>query len=481
MAEGESRQNQPESIGQEANSDQTGGALSEHSSGESATSRRSKFSETDYEFRGTNNVPGSISLFINTALGSGILNFPRAYMRAGLVSALLLQIIFGCIAGPPQIILAYCSDIVKKNTYHEVILFCGRAWSILACVVVALYCFGACVTFQVIIGDQSDNLYLALLGEDFSNHWYADRKFTIFWTAVLCIAPFIFPRKMQFIKYVSFIGTSSVLYIVIIIFAMFFLARPSPPPPIPIMPDRIADVVMLIPTLCFGYQCHLSGIPIYACLKERNIRTHTKVIIFVMFFVTAVYVVAGIFGLLTFGHATPHDISMGYDARRVEVLLLNFAILLAQIATYPMLCFCGREAIGLMCLEIMGIQKDTTVGRPELIRRVAISSVWLIVSTLLAMFVPNITTVISVIGGLAGLIIFFFPGLCLYEVSDWKFKDKRPPSGGKEWLMVTTSLCYMTFGVILFFWTTIQSLMEIATGEKIVKFAEQAAAASKDL
>jgi hypothetical protein len=71
--------------------------------------------------------------------------------------------------------------------------------------------------------------------------------------------------------------------------------------------------------------------------------------------------------------------------------------------------------------------------------------------------------------------------LCLYEVSDWKFKDKRPPSGGKEWLMVTTSLCYMTFGVILFFWTTIQSLMEIATGEKIVKFAEQAAAASKDL
>jgi hypothetical protein len=59
----------------------------------------------------------------------------------------------------------------------------------------------------------------------------------------------------------------------------------------------------------------------------------------------------------------------------------------------------------------MGIQKDTTVGRPELIRRVAISSVWLIVSTLLAMFVPNITTVISVIGGLAGLIIFFFPGI----------------------------------------------------------------------
>ena len=31
----------------------------------------------------------------------------------------------------------------------------------------------------------------------------------------------------------------------------------------------------MIPVICFGYQCHVSVIPIYSCMKHRNIKHFT--------------------------------------------------------------------------------------------------------------------------------------------------------------------------------------------------------------
>ncbi|CAG0915147.1 unnamed protein product [Notodromas monacha] len=418
----------------------------------------------EYEFAGTNNIPGSISLFINTALGSGILNFPYAYKVAGGVAiGLTFQWIFGFLASPPHVILAYCSDKTKKNTYHECMSYCGRACKVIAAVVIVLYTFGACVTFQIILGDQSDNLFLAFLGSDFDTHWYSNRKFTIFWTAVVFVAPFVFPKKMEFIKYASFFGTASVIYMTLLIVVQFFVVKTNPE--IPTSPNHWSDVIMLVPTMCFGYQCHLSSIPIYSCLRGRDFKTHIGIVAFIMTFVTITYTLAGTFGVLTFGINTPHNITSGYDASRIEVLLLSVAIAVAQVATYPMLCFCGREAMGILYLEAFRIPKESTVGRPELIRRVVISALWLLASTCIAAFVPNITVAIRMIGGLAGLIIFFFPGLCLFNVVQ-EDPDKKGfwPEKRRSKILLVASFFYMLFGFVLFIGTTTKAVMEIAKG-----------------
>lgn len=48
--------------------------------------------------------------------------------------------------------------------------------------------------------------------------------------------------------------------------------------------------------------------------------------------------------------------------------------------------------------------------RHDLIRRCIISIVWFISSLLIALYVPNIAVVIDVLGALAAMFIFFFPG-----------------------------------------------------------------------
>ena len=52
-------------------------------------------------------------------------------------------------------ILGYCSDIKGTSNYQDVVHSVCGPWAQLACAVsITLYCFGTCITFLIIIGDQ---------------------------------------------------------------------------------------------------------------------------------------------------------------------------------------------------------------------------------------------------------------------------------------------------------------------------------------
>jgi amino acid permease len=56
-----------------------------------------------------------------------------------------------------MLILVYCSDLNKDNTYHDVLLsMCGKRAQQLAAASIMSTCFGIGVTFLIIIGDQYD-------------------------------------------------------------------------------------------------------------------------------------------------------------------------------------------------------------------------------------------------------------------------------------------------------------------------------------
>jgi len=56
-----------------------------------------------------------------------------------------------------MIVLVYCAQVHISASYQDVVLACcGRATYKFCSLVVALYSFGTCVTFLIIIGDQWD-------------------------------------------------------------------------------------------------------------------------------------------------------------------------------------------------------------------------------------------------------------------------------------------------------------------------------------
>lgn len=56
-----------------------------------------------------------------------------------------------------MLILAYCSDLSRCNSYHDVLKqMCGRVAQFCSACSIMMTCYGICITFLIIIGDQFD-------------------------------------------------------------------------------------------------------------------------------------------------------------------------------------------------------------------------------------------------------------------------------------------------------------------------------------
>lgn len=75
----------------------------------------------------------------------------------------ITQLLIGILAST-MFILVYSSDINKDCTYHDVLLsMCGKRSQQLSALSIMLTCFGICITFLIIIGDQYDRSEFASL------------------------------------------------------------------------------------------------------------------------------------------------------------------------------------------------------------------------------------------------------------------------------------------------------------------------------
>ena len=82
-----------------------------------------------------------------------------------------------------------------------------------------------------------------------------------------------------------------------------------------------------------------------------------------------------------------------------------------------------------------------------MIVRYVVVTVWFFLSLILAIVIPNIGDVIKLLGSLAAVFIFIFPGLCMFKCtirSDPSFLLK------KSWAMIAMSLVFMGLGGFIF-------------------------------
>lgn len=398
-------------------------------------------------FSGSSRV-AAIFLIINAALGAGLLNFPQAFDQAGgiltavCVQAVLLVWILGAL-----LILAHCSDQTGASTLQDVLEgVCGRKGLVACALCIALYCFGTCVTFQIIIGDQFDRVLSSLHGPDFCHFWYMNRKFTITASSIILILPLCYSRRIDFLKYVSYLGVSAIVYVVaLVVYEKYF--GNFVPGPIKTKPDEWTDVFFVVPVICFAYQCHVSVIPIYACLEERNLRNFSVCVVTAVGVCVLTYSLAGVFGYLTFGGSVESDVLESYSGSSMLVLAGITSVAVKTFTTYPILLFCGREAVSNLYVLFAG---EPDVALTEKRRRYTIATVWFALTLVLSVVSPNIGVVIDILGSLAAIFIFVFPGICWMQSTLHKDpliilnKDKFCVLGAVLFILLGTFL----FGVV---------------------------------
>ena len=207
-----------------------------------------------------------------------------------------------------------------------------------------------------------------------------------------------------------------------------------PPADIPEKPQSFTSLLSAIPSLLFAYQCHVSAVPVYASMRQKSANSwltgeflsllmsiNLKLFLVVtisLILCCIVYTLTGTFGYLTFGADVNNDILVSYSATDPLVIAARVLMAVAMITSYPILHFCGRAAffsitgLDAFDLNITPEQKRKT----ELRRRVVATCIWFLTALMLAIFIPNITDVISVIGSLAAFFILIFPGLIIMQL-----------------------------------------------------------------
>lgn len=394
----------------------------------------------------------SAFLLVNTALGAGMLNYPYAYDQiGGILAAGLIQVILLIFISSTMFILVYCADFNKDDTYHDVLLsMCGKRAQQIAAVSIMLTCYGICITFLVIIGDQYDRLFNSLL--DDPNIWYLGRKFTIFLTSLLFIWPMCYAQRLDFLRHASALGMFAMLYVAFLtVYEHYVLDEDTinslvAKAKIPLHEEKInhfstktnnsdsqkimttiaeenakksfqwLNSLIVVPILCFAYQTHEVIVPVYACMKERSIRKFMKSSVLALIILFFLYNLVGAYGYSTFGSQVGPDIMSLYDGKDPIVVIGIIALVVKFITTYPPLMFCGRGALDGLYGELRGLTSEE-MKLTSSSRRVIITTGWFFTTVLLAVFAPDISVTLQLLGSMASINVFVFPGMCLISLT----------------------------------------------------------------
>ncbi|UXI14228.1 putative sodium-coupled neutral amino acid transporter 7 [Sarcoptes scabiei] len=361
-------------------------------------------SEIDNRNRGKITWIMASFLLINAALGAGLLNYPVAYDRlGGIVFATIIQIFAAILMITTILILIYCAELTGENSYHGVMReMCGRRVMQFSATSIAITCFGICVTFIIIIGDQFDRIFGTYIGSDFCRQWYFNRIFTMSATAIIATWPMCYFRRIDFLRHINVLGVLASIYIIFLNF------------------------IAALPVVFFAYQTHEIVIPVYDSMSTKSIKNFSKSFLSAMIVLLFLYCLAGSFGYLTFGSKVAPDIMLMYNARDPIVLAGIIALIIKMITTYPPVVFCGRDTIVRLLLnrnenqnidDYLILENRSTIISNEQRYNIIITTVWNSVVLILAILIPNITIAIGFLGSLASCNVFIFPGLALLGVS----------------------------------------------------------------
>ncbi|KAE8608078.1 hypothetical protein XENTR_v10011392 [Xenopus tropicalis] len=409
---------------------------------------------------------GAIFIMLKSALGAGLLNFPWAFNKVGgMHTAIMVELVSLIFLISGLVILGYASSLSKHSTYQGVVKdLCGPAIGKLCGICYIINLFMICVAFLRVVEDQleklcdsihSNNTLYAM--SEVSQSWYMDPRFAITVLCLVIILPLSIPKEISFQKYTSILGTLAACYLTVMIIIKYYVMEH----PVLIKHEfssnaaSWASMFSVVPTICFGFQCHEACVTIYSSMKNKCLSNWAAVSVVSMLICLLIYSFTGIYGSLTFGEAVAADILMSYPGNDVAVIIARLLFTISIITIYPIILLLGRCVIQEAWLNHREKSLFVTLTYERCVR-VVITVLWILVTLLIALFVPDISEVISVIGGISAFFIFIFPGLCLVCAVESEPMNTKAKSCLTAWGAISV-VC----GAFVFGQSTTIAVMEI--------------------
>ena len=292
--------------------------------------------------QGASRASSFISL-IKTIVGAGLLSMPLAFSTDGIVVGLLIVLLAAITSGYGLFLQAYVSKYVAKGhaSFFNVCSVTYPALSVVFDIAIAIQCFGCAVSFLVLIGDLMPTVLPHVPGIPVENV----RTFWILASAIPCV-PLSFLKNLDSLKYTSILGLGAIAYLCALVVAEFALGHVPKElrGEIRLTPKSVTGVFSTFSIIVFAFTGHQNMFSIINEAENKSLVSLTALINMAILSASALFIVVGVSGYLTFGDFVGGNVVLQYPSS-VWTQFGRFAIVFMVVFLFPLMLHPARISV----------------------------------------------------------------------------------------------------------------------------------------
>ncbi|ORX90797.1 hypothetical protein K493DRAFT_330789 [Basidiobolus meristosporus CBS 931.73] len=371
------------------------------------------------EYDDTSNDPhrtrtgSSVGAYFNIVCviaGTGTLQLPLAVSQAGWIGVgmIILSAIIAIYTGGLLIKCLYYDGVSRLPDYPSI----GQAafgrfgkafirafhYSIL---------LGAACIYILLAGQNIYNL-VGHLGVHFSQKYWIIIAASIIWF------PYVSLKTVKEVAWLSIFGAVTTLIVVVISVAVGFLDTSVKHEHIVHSSANLDGLPLALASICFSF----GGNVIYPHVEEgmRSPKSWNKIVTYAIITILGMYLLISIPGYIVYGNIVQSPIYNSlpdWPATNAAIILITVHIIMA--APLYLTSFANEME------DLLKISRKYHSRSKEFILRVILRTLIVIAMTLLAMYVPYVDTLMSLIGALSYSIIVYIAPVVLYlKLYGWR-------------------------------------------------------------
>ena len=400
----------------------------------------------DSDIKGKDSIKASGAQIANTIMGAGILSIPIIMRYLGLLLGIIFIIFLAFCTIYSVFILIRCHEITGKNGFSMLgKITMGKFGSILIKVIIIINNLGFCIAYFRIFGEVVQTIIQGWVSPEsfWANNWH---NFIYIIICSFIMFSFIFIKNLSALKKVAYMGVSVVLIFSLGLTLLFIHKGihhylDSNISWIFLKPNcSFSEAFHVIPSVFLAFLFQFNVFPIYLSLKEKNLETMMKATKIGVGYSLFIFLIVGIVGFLLYGlnmndtllNNFSDDMTKFRDISgfiKFLIIIISVSFVTTCLTSFPILYLSLRENFVnslIFCMKNMNIKEKKDNNKNFINEKglLIITVALYILIIVMAIVLPKLKTIFSIVGATAGTFIaFILPNLFYIRICKMSKKN----------------------------------------------------------
>ena len=408
----------------------------------------------------------------NTIMGAGILSIPIIMRYLGFLIGIILIVFLALSTVYSVYVLIRCHEITGKNGYSMFgKITMGTFGSILVKIIIIINNLGLCIAYFRIFGEVVQTIIQAWVSPNsfWATNWH-NYLYILFCGLIMIF--FIFIKNISSLKKVAYLGIFAVLVFSISLIILlgyksgsnyldsnanweFFFPNCS-----------FSEAFKAIPTVFLAFLFQFNVFPIYLSLRNRNMKSMMKATKYGVGFTLIIFLIIGIIGFLLYGLSMEETILNSFSedmikfkdiCRFIKILIIIICVSFVTtcLTSFPILflslrenyinsllfCFkncCKKKNDDEVKINQGKYEKNNNYKYISKKGMIVITFILYFLVLILAIVMPKLKIIFSIVGATAGTFIaFILPNLFYIRICRMSGKNYN----------IVLPLLFLVFGI----------------------------------